>query len=156
MRTNLAAIALVAMLAPGEPSYAQTKASPNVGRLAWSAFRCSVYAEMSGDAKEQERLFHLGYASSQKFVDGIKDKTISEAEAREAPIGVLILLRGPSVDFMIGRIFENAMQDAFDSVVKSNVDGTTIYNPSDWVHDDEVKRTRAQAKYVSANCELLR
>lgn len=156
MWTNLGAIALVATIALGTPSYAQPKTSPNLGRLAWSAFQCSVFAEMAGDAKEQERLFQVGYLSSQKYVGGIKNKTISEAEARGAPIGLLALLAGPTIDFISGRIFENATQDAFDAVVKTKVDGTTIYNPSEWVNDDRLKQARARAKYVDANCELLR
>jgi hypothetical protein len=36
----------------------------------------------------------------------------------EVPIGVTMLLAGPSADFVVGRIFENAMGDAFDGIVK--------------------------------------
>jgi len=38
-------------------------------------------------------------------------------------------LQGPSIDFMIGRIFEGATEDAFDKVVKEHNNGLPILNP---------------------------
>ena len=64
-------------------------------------------------------------------------------------------LGGPSIDFMIGRVFENAMRDAFDAVVKTDSRGTALYNPSEWVKDDEVRRIKARSKFVVSNCELI-
>ncbi|MDN5865718.1 MAG: hypothetical protein L0I62_11000, partial [Gammaproteobacteria bacterium] len=52
----------------------------NTARLMWSAFSCATFAEISGDKKEQERLFELGYKAGKTFVDGVRTKTISEAE----------------------------------------------------------------------------
>ncbi|MDT8429372.1 MAG: hypothetical protein RQ757_11455 [Pseudomonadales bacterium] len=129
--------------------------SPNRGRLMWSAFTCATFAELSGNEEEQTRLFAVGYAVGTEFVREVKEKTISESEFNAAPVGVLLTLGGPSVDFIVGRIFENAMNDAFDSVVKEDSNGLTIPDPTKWARD-ELKAIRAENKYHNSNCELLR
>jgi hypothetical protein len=61
--------------------------------------------------------------------------------------------QGPSIDFMIGRIFEGATEDAFDKVVKEHNNGLPFLNPRDWA-DGELKATRARNIYRSSNCAL--
>jgi hypothetical protein len=55
---------------------------------------------------------------------------------------------------MIGRIFENAMRDAYDKVVKEDNNGLPILDPSKWARD-ELKVIRAKNKYHSSNCALI-
>ena len=133
---------------------ASAENKPNLARVMWSAFSCAAYAEMSGDKHEQERLFNVGYSAGKAFVDGVKNKTITEAETKEAPIGVLMLMGGPSTDFIIGRIFEGATADAYDKVVKEDSAGLPIFDPSKWA-DDNLKIIRAKNKYQSSNCVLI-
>ena len=86
-----------------------------LARTAWSAFQCGTYAEMSGDKKEQERLFILGVVSARNFIEALQSKQIpAEVFSAEVPLGVSLVLQGPSTDFMVGRVFENAMRDAFE------------------------------------------
>jgi hypothetical protein len=119
------------------------------GRVMWSAFQCATFAEMSGDTKEQERLFTIGVKAGRQFVEALQNRQISpEAVNSEAPIGVTMRLSGPSVDFMIGRIFESATSDAYDDVVKRKND--------DWVMDKELKKSIAKQKHHEGNCELIR
>ena len=127
---------------------------PNLGRVMWSAFACAAYAELSGDEREQKRLFDIGYNAGTTFLASIKNQTIPETERPETPVGVLLRLAGPSNDFMIGRIFESAMADAFDDVVKEDNNGLPLLNPTDWA-DGELKVTRAKNKYQSSNCALI-
>ena len=134
--------------------YASGDSKPNLGRVMWSAFSCAAYAEMSGNIKEQERLFEVAFTTGRKFVDGVKNKTITEIEAKNAPIGVLMRMSGPSTDFVIGRIFEAATEDAFDKVVKEDSTGSPIFDPTKWA-DDELKVIRAKNKYQNANCALI-
>jgi hypothetical protein len=110
---------------------------------------------MSGNEKEYERLFELGYRAGTVFLDGVRTKTISEAEIKEAPVGVLWHMTGPTTDFMIGRIFEAATNDAFDQVVKEDSAGVPIFDPSKWA-DDELRTIRAKNKFQSSNCTLVR
>ena len=128
---------------------------PNLGLLMWSAFVCSNYAEMFGDIQEQKRLFDIGYDAGTKFLVGIKNKTIPDAEASRAPWVVLMGLGGPTNDFVIGRIFEAAAEDAHDKVVKTDKNGLPILDPSDWI-SDKLKVQKADNKYRSSNCALIR
>lgn len=127
----------------------------NDARIMWSAFSCAVYAEISGNNKEHERLFEVGYKAGKAFVDGVRNKTIAEAEVKEAPVGVLWHMGGPTTDFVVGRVFEAASEDAYDEVVKEDSSGAPILDPLKWA-DDELKVVRAKNKFQSANCTLVR
>jgi hypothetical protein len=127
---------------------------PNLGLVMWSSFSCATYAELSSDEKEQKRLFTVGYSRGKQFVAAIENKTVSEKEISRAPLSVLQRLQGPSIDFMIGRIFEGATEDAFDKVVKEDNNGLPILDPRDWA-DGELKVARARNKYQTSNCALI-
>ena len=124
------------------------------GRVMWSAFQCATFAEMSGSNQEQDRLFGIGMKTGRRFVEALQNNQISpEAMRSEVPIGVTMLLAGPSVDFIIGRIFENATRDAFDSIVKQK--NGVLMPVDDWVQDQEVRKLIAQRKYLQGNCGLI-
>lgn len=124
-------------------------------RVMWSAFMCSVYAEMKGDAAEQARLFQVGYDAGQRFMKAVQAGTITDEEAQSnVPIGVGFLMGGPSADFIIGRIFESAAGDAYDDVVKEDASGMPL--PMDqWVNDSELKSAIAANRYLKGNCEIM-
>ena len=147
---------LAALLALGlTPSIAaENKAA--LGRVMWSSFQCATFAEMSGRPDDQKRLFTLAFQAGRSFLQALEQRQITpEAISKHVPIGVTMLLGGPSHDFIIGRIFENAMQDAFDSVVKKDRNGVLLPIDS-WVRNDELKRTIATTKYQAGNCSVIR
>ena len=124
-------------------------------RVMWSAFMCSVYAEMKGDADEQMRLFQVGYDAGQRFMKAAQAGTITEEEAQSnVPIGVGLLMGGPSADFIIGRIFESAAGDAYDDVVKKDDSGMQLPMEK-WINDNELKSAIAANRYVKGNCEIM-
>jgi hypothetical protein len=55
--------------------YAQTDAiqKARLGRVMWSAFQCSTFAEMSENKKEQGRLFKVGYKAGRQFLEAVKN-----------------------------------------------------------------------------------
>jgi hypothetical protein len=74
---------------------------------------------MSGNEKEQERLFYnwpQGGTAVRR--SNAKSSDFAEAVQSEAPLIVTMLLAGPSVDFIVGRIFESATSDAYDDVFR--------------------------------------
>ena len=100
-------------------------------------------------------MFEIGYATGQKFINGIKDKTIPDSEAKKTPIGVLMRMGGPTTDFVIGRVFEGVSEDVYDKLVKEDDSGMPILDPSKWA-GDELKIIRAKNKYSDSNCALIR
>jgi hypothetical protein len=146
------AVLLIAMWGVTEPQ----ENKPNFGLVMWSAFSCATYAELAKDTHEQQRLVNLGYRAGKKLLVSLKNNTLPETERRNLPVGVLMRLGGPSIDFIIGRIYESAGRDAYNQVVKTGIIGELLTNPSQWLQDDEVRVNRAKNKYQNANCALLR
>lgn len=124
-------------------------------RFMWIAFECGTYAEMSGDRERQAALFERGMAAGRQFFSAVEAGTITEEEHRKhVPYVVPLLAAGPSVDFVLGRIFESAMNSAYDNVVKKDLAGLPV--PMErWSADAESKRSRAQLLYERGNCDLF-
>jgi hypothetical protein len=139
--------------ATAPPARAQ---SDRTALLFYTAFRCSVYAEMAGKPiSERERLFRLGYDNGKAFLDGVRDGAISEEEFRKAPMGVTRWGSGPTTEFGLGRIYEKAAQDAFDGIVKHDASGVPL-PISKWISDDELTKMRAETEYRTRSCALLK
>lgn len=113
---------------------------------AWSAFQCSVLAEKADDLQEQKRLFEFGYARGLKFFAALES---GEARAKDlpedSPFSMLLLLQGPTPDFMLGRIFEVALRSALEN----------IYTTGDYYHPAEIQESIAAAEFWKRNCTLI-
>jgi hypothetical protein len=137
-------------------------ASPNdevekarLGRVMWSAFQCFTFADISKNEKERTRLFQVGLKAGRGFLEALNSGQISEKTVREeVPIGVTIMLQGPSIDFILGRIFEGAMSDAYDYIVKQ-ANGMPL-ETSQWIMDGEVKKMKAEITFLKNNCALVK
>ena len=102
-----------------------------MGRVSWSAFECSSLASVMNEGKEQERLFALGYQQGKAFIDALQKNRIELKDRNEqVPSGFLLLLQGPTPDFVLGRVFEsaqeNALKDVFtpDSITSKDLQAT--------------------------------
>jgi len=116
-------------------------------RLSWSAFECSMLAEMSGNETEQARLFGVGYDAGRAFLSALQSGRVTQEETRtQSPIGFLMVMGGPSHDFMLGRIYAAAVQNAWDDIQREMGDST----------DSELRRLLAVNEFQSNNCTLLR
>jgi hypothetical protein len=71
-RTTIAASTIVTgILAFSSPCLAASDAElASLGNKMSSAFRCSIYASMFHDWKEQQRLFQIGLKVGRDFVEG--------------------------------------------------------------------------------------
>ena len=63
----------------------------------------------------------------------------------EAPTVMLLLLEGPTPDFMLGRIFEAAQQSALEEVYKTGQN----------FNSEEILETIAKDKFWKLNCQLI-
>jgi hypothetical protein len=68
-----------------------------LGRIMWSAFECSAFAELSEYKTEQERLYLVGLNAGRAFLEAMKAGQISEQAVKDdVPINVLQRLAGPA------------------------------------------------------------
>jgi len=57
------------------------------------AFRCTTYASLFHDQKEQQRLFQIGLKAGRDYVEGLKSRDDPKSET-------LTFMRGVSTDFV--------------------------------------------------------
>ncbi len=128
----------------------------HLARLTAAAFTCGMWASMKGDKPRMKTLYEDGIRAGRDFLKAFRDNKVTQEDLnKHAPMAVLFLLEGPSDDFIVGRIFEAATNDAFDRIVKQDKNGVTVH-ASEWTHDDELKATLAQTRYQNANCDHVR
>src|SRR5262249_11284411 len=78
----------------------------------WAAFECGALAEYADKPEETGRLYKLGYDQGKTLLDAFRAGKVDQQAKSKLPIPVLLMLDGgPTVDFILGRIFESAMQD---------------------------------------------
>lgn len=149
MHKKLSALYIVAILGIVSPSRATAESSKEyamMGRTVWSAFECSSLASESNNPKEQDRLFKLGYRQGNKFIAALESGKMKKEDLNSSvPTVVLLLLQGPTPDFMLGRIFESAQTSALKDVYKNDA------------HNDskELRALTAGNRFASSNCEIV-
>ncbi|MBX4206002.1 hypothetical protein KW795_02290 [Candidatus Microgenomates bacterium] len=117
-----------------------------MGRQTWSAFECSALASHIDKATEAERLFMYGYEQGKKFLEALRAEKIDEKDiSQEVPIGLTLLLGGPSEDFMLGRIYSSAEEETLNEVFKTGND----------FNSDEIQKMIAENKFRDRNCQLI-
>lgn len=131
------------------PSIGFSQSSPEYAQMAtaaWSAFECSSLASKAGNPAEQERLFFYGYNQGRSFISALQEQKIEQEDiSREVPIIMLLLLQGPSDDFMLGRVYEAAQESALEGIyVQDNIH----------FNADEQK-LNAENKFRRQNCGLI-
>jgi hypothetical protein len=112
----------------------------------WAAFECSTLASHLKDARESERLFTYGYQQGGAFISALKAKKIAEKDLdSEVPWIVLTLLQGPTPDFVLGRIYENAQEYTLKDILKSG----------DQLNPEDLQKTLTQSKFTAKNCRIV-
>lgn len=146
MRTPFLVATISGLLAASSATAQSSRVFAVMGRSLWSAFECSSLASQMKNQKEQERLFNFGYKSGLAFISALQDQKIERKHlSEEVPIGVTFLLQGPTPDFILGRIFEAAQDEALKGILKTG----------DSMNPDDVQKLLAQNKYTKQNCRLL-
>jgi hypothetical protein len=125
-------------------------------RLAWSALECSEYARMMGDKTQEERLMKVGLAAGRSFIDAVRANRISKDDVySKVPMAVMAIVTGPSTEFSLGRLYQSAITDASDRIVKN--DYSNMPMPIDkWIVDPEVLKIKAGGQFSAKNCSLLK
>ena len=103
------------------------------------AFRCSAYAGISHDSKEQKRLFQIGLKAARDFVEGIKsvnDPNMGELKR---------WLEETSTDFVVGTMWQD-QSTKVDDEIRRNQGGR-------W--DSDAAKAEAERSYRNGNCSLI-
>jgi hypothetical protein len=138
----LAALVLAAL--PTDYSPAQTSEQYAVmGRKLWAAFECAALADVIDDAEEKRRLFNIGYEQGKIFLNALQGGKIEKQDIERLPMAVSVFLPGgPTVDFILGRLFETAFMEATKGVIEARTDRKT-------------QSIIAEQNFAKKNCRLL-
>ena len=136
---------VTSIIAFSSPSLAASDTEINsLGNKMSGAFRCSTYAQLFHDQKEQQRLFQIGLKAGRDYVEGLKsrdDPTMGEMST---------FIRGVSTDFVVGQLYEAESTHAYDEIVKYQ-NGLPL---KQWL-DVSAAKTQAELSYRKNNCSLI-
>jgi hypothetical protein len=136
------ALGLMLCATPDGATLAQTsKEYAMMGMKAWAAFECAALALTSDNAKENQRLFTLGYEQGRSFIHALRSGKLQRQDVDgNVPVGLLWKLEGPNVDFMLGRVWEAAYANAHRQIHSASSDSWTLL---------------AQSEFLKRNCSLM-
>jgi hypothetical protein len=140
----LSALAALALVVLPTVSWCQTSEEyAAMGQKLWASFECGALAEYADKTEESGRLYKLGYDQGKTLLDALRAGKIDEQARGKLPIPVLFMLDGgPNVDFILGRIFESAMQN-------------TSQQLSEATNNRETRKIIATQNFAKRNCGLL-
>jgi hypothetical protein len=146
MSRGTAVAAIVSgILALSSPAFAASDAEiVNLSDKMSSAFRCSTYAQLFHDQKEQQRLFQIGLNVGRDYVEGLK----SRDDPAKGEMSTFI--RSVSTDFVVGQMYESESTHAYDEIVKYQ-NGLPLQQ---WL-DAPAAKTQAELRYRQSNCSSI-
>jgi len=143
-RAAIVATIVTSMIAVSSPSVAASDAEiVTFSDKMSGAFRCSTYAQLFHDQKEQQRLFQIGLKAGRDYVEGLKSRDDPTSE-------LLTFIRGVSTDFVVGQMYESESTHAYDEIVKYQ-NGLPL---NQWL-DAPAAKTQAELTYNRSNCSLI-
>ena len=87
------------------------------GRAAWDAFQCAGFAAAMHDKEAFDGVFAHGFSSAHRFLDALQKDRIKRVHfKREIPSPMRASLEGPSPDFVVGRVYQTALESAVYAV----------------------------------------
>ena len=142
--TSATIVATIGILAFSSPSFAASDADlNNLSDKMSGAFKCSTYAAIFHDQKEQQRLFQIGLKAGRDYVEGLKSRDDPTSE-------MSTFIRGVSTDFVVGQLYEAESTHAYDEIVKYQ-NGLPL---KQWL-DASAAKTQAELSYRKSNCSLI-
>ena len=146
IRHVLTILTTLAVYATTLSAFAQSSEDyARMSRASWSAFECAAFADVLGKAQDHERLFKYGYEQGKVFIEAVRAGRVDEKDLTSiSPSEFLMLAKGPSADFALGRVFEGALENGLKDVI----------TPEN-VIEVELQHSIASRKFSEANCEIL-
>jgi hypothetical protein len=140
---------IIAALMCSQSAVAETsKEYALLGKKVVSAFLCSAVAREVKKSEEAGRLFNLGHESAKVFMEAANSGKIKREDAHSIiPMSVTMRMKGPSVDFVVGRIWEGTVSNLYDKLDRE-CEGCIL--------QDKRKEIWMGNQYRSMNCDLLK
>jgi hypothetical protein len=111
-----------------------------LSKLTVSAFECSIVAP---DQTESQRLFDIGFAAGQKFLDGLSNVRNEEAKRLKENIAVLWIgksVAGRTHDFVLGQVYSEI----------------EAYTYKDFIGDNNSWALKEEQIFAHKKCALIR
>jgi len=144
--------ALSVGIAASSQSYAEAGRDSAAMLAHW---KCANWAEMTGDTSEVERHFNAGLEVGRRFVQAARDGLISADQWNgEIPVGIAMTTNGPTNDFILGRLFALAGDEAYDDIAKRDEAGLPL-SPQNYVTDSDIATLKAAHLSRLSNCSVL-
>jgi len=87
------------------------------GRRAWDAFQCAGFAAAMHDKEAFDGVFARGFSTAHLFLTALRKDRIKRAHFEsEIPSPMRASLEGPSPDFVVGRLYQTALESAVYAV----------------------------------------
>lgn len=142
-------LALTALVINATPVKAETSLEyAKLGQKIFPAFLCSIAAGHAQKTEAQQRLFMVGYESGMVFLDALQQGKVKREDiSKTVAVAVTLSLKGPSIDFMLGRVWETAASHYYDEL-KENCDSCAS--------DEALRRIKGADNYRKQNCEFMK
>ena len=115
----------------------------SLGETMSSAFKCSTYASLFHDQKEQQRLFQIGLKVGRDYVEGLKSRDDPSSE-------LSTFIKGVSTDFVVGQMYESESTHAYDEIVKYQ-NGL----PLQQLLDADAAKSQAELRFRQSKCSEI-
>jgi hypothetical protein len=143
---------LAAMMLLASPVAAADKSSlkyAQLGDKAYAQFQCAAIASFLDDKKsEQGRLFMAGLEGGREFLKAARDGKVEKDDIHSnLPLSFFLRLRGPSIDFILGSVWEAAVFYASEDMIKVDCPECTVVNT--------LGRMKLERAFRVRNCEFL-
>ena len=120
------------------------------GKLAFVAFSCAALARHMGDDTKAKTAFNVGVESAREFVEAFRSNRVLDSDFRsEVPLLVMGSLRGPSTDFIVGRIFQVSSDYQGDYI---NEQVKMLAASGDFNAKKAAGQQAATLRYMQADC----
>jgi hypothetical protein len=114
-----------------------------MGQKLWDAFECGALAEYADKPEESGRLYKLGYDQGKTLLNAFRAGKVDQQAISKLPRPVSFMLDGgPTVDFILGRIFELAMQETSQQLFEAS-------------NNDATRKIIAGQNFAKRNCGSL-
>ena len=152
MRANYRTLASIFTFCAVGVSEASGKDYNRMGKIGFAQWQCAALGQIANEddkAADVGALFESGYRILSELVTDAVAGLLTKENSNEIPIGISMWLTGgPSIDFRMGFMWAQFVEDAYDETWPDIKDAT-------FDQQSELQAMNARNRFRSGNCHLL-